>query len=61
VFALADEGIVLVEVAPGVDVERDVIDRMGFRPVVAEDLRTIDPRVYATGPMGLAADFGATS
>jgi propionate CoA-transferase len=58
VFALDDEGLVLVEVAPGIDVERDVLGRMGFRPRVAEDLRRTDPRVYAAGPMGLAADFG---
>jgi propionate CoA-transferase len=59
VFALEDDGIVLVEIAPGIDLERDVLGQMGFRPRVAEDLRTIDARVYATGPMGLAADFAA--
>ena len=57
VFALEDDGLVLIEVAPGIDVERDVLGQMGFRPRVAEDLRTMDPRIYATGPMGLAADF----
>jgi propionate CoA-transferase len=57
VFALEDDGVVLMEVAPGVDVERDVLDRMGFRPRVAEGLRTSDRRLYAAGPMGLAADF----
>ena len=58
VFALEDDGLVLIEVAPGIDVERDVLGRMGFRPRVADDLRTTDSRVYASGPMGLAADFG---
>jgi propionate CoA-transferase len=61
VFALADDGLVLIEVAPGIDVERDVLARMAFRPRIADDLRTTDPRVYATGPMGLAADFGSAS
>ncbi len=61
VFALADDGLVLTEVAPGIDVERDVLGRMGFRPRVAEDLRPMDARLYATGPMGLAADFGAAT
>ncbi len=32
VFELADDGLVLIEVAPGIDVERDVLGRMGFRP-----------------------------
>ena len=58
VFALEDDGLVLIEVAPGIDVERDVLGQMGFRPRVADDLRTMDRRLYATGPMGLAADFG---
>jgi acyl CoA:acetate/3-ketoacid CoA transferase len=34
---------------------------MGFRPRVAGDLRTMDRRLYAEGPMGLAADFGVGS
>ncbi len=58
VFALANEGLVLTEVAPGIDVECDVLGRMGFRPKVADDLRRTDLRVYADGPMGLAKDFG---
>ncbi len=57
VFELGDDGLVLIEVAPGIDVERDVLARMGFRPRIADDLRTTDVRVYAEGPMGLAADF----
>jgi propionate CoA-transferase len=61
VFALEDDGLALIEVAPGIDVERDVLARMGFRPRVADDLRTTDPRAYAQGPMGLAADFAAAA
>jgi propionate CoA-transferase len=59
VFELADDGLVLIEVAPGIDVERDVLGQMGFRPRVADDLHEMDRRLYATGPMGLAADFGS--
>ncbi len=61
VFALEDGGLVLIEVAPGIDVEGQVLSRMGFRPRVADDLRTMDRRLYATGPMGLAVDFRAAS
>jgi propionate CoA-transferase len=59
VFELADDGLVLVEVAPGVDAERDVLARMGFRPRIAATLREMDRRLYSAGPMGLAADFTA--
>ncbi len=55
VFALEADGVVLTEVAPGIDVQRDVLDRMGFKPRVAEQLLTIDKRVYAAGPMGSEA------
>ncbi|MDL2335070.1 MAG: CoA-transferase [Chloroflexota bacterium] len=55
VFALEPDGVVLTEVAPGIDVERDILARMGFKPRVAEQLKTIDPRVYAAGPMGSEA------
>ena len=61
VFALADDGLVLIEVAPGIDIERDVLGQMGFRPRVAEQVQAMDARLYATGPMGLAADFGVSS
>ena len=57
VFELGSEGVTLIEIAPGIDLERDVLAQMGFLPRVAADLRTTDPRVYATGAMGLAEDF----
>ena len=61
VFALEEDGLVLIEAAPGIDVERDVLGQMGFRPRVADDLRQTDPRIYAAGPMGLAAEFAAAA
>ena len=61
VFALADDGLVLTEIAPGIDLERDVLGQMGFRPRVADDLRPMDLRLYASGPMGLADDFAAAA
>ncbi len=57
VFGLADDGLVLLEIAHGLDVERDVIGQMGFRPRVADELRTMDERLFRAEPMGLADDF----
>jgi acyl CoA:acetate/3-ketoacid CoA transferase len=48
-------------VAAGIDVEREVLAQMGFRPRVAAQLSTMDRRLYAAGPMGVAADFGANA
>jgi propionate CoA-transferase len=55
VFRVGAHGLELIEVAPGLDVERDVIAQMGFRPVVSADLRTMDARIFQPGLMGLGA------
>ena len=57
VFALGDAGLVLTEIADGLDVERDVLAHMGFRPQISDELKTMDPRLFRPQPMGLAADF----
>ncbi|BAK99509.1 hypothetical protein OBV_23110 [Oscillibacter valericigenes Sjm18-20] len=53
VFQLVDDGLQLIEVAPGVDVEKDVLAHMDFRPKVAETLRQMDPRLFCPEKMGL--------
>jgi propionate CoA-transferase len=57
VFALEKEGLRLVEVAPGTDLERDILGQMAFRPIVPADgeLRTMDPRIFRPRPMQLFA------
>ena len=54
VFRLTDAGMVLTEIAPGVDLERDVLAHMGFAPIIAADLREMDPRIFRDEPMGLS-------
>jgi len=54
VFKLQSKGLELIEVAPGIDIERDVLAYMAFRPIVG-DVRTMDERIYRNKPMGLAA------
>ncbi len=56
VFRLTAEGLALVEVAPGVDVERDVLGQMGFRPIV-EEVVEMDARIFREGPMELRRDL----
>lgn len=43
----------LIEIAPGVDLERDVLRQMGFRPAISPDLRLMDPALFDEAPMGL--------
>jgi propionate CoA-transferase len=54
VFRLGADGLELIEVAPGVDLERDVLARMGFRPQVSPDLQPMDARLFRPEPIGLA-------
>jgi propionate CoA-transferase len=53
VLRLGDEGLRLIEIAPGVDLERDVLARMGFRPQIAPDLREMDAAIFTDAPLGL--------
>jgi propionate CoA-transferase len=52
VFKLTPDGLELVEVAPGIDIERDILARMEFRPIVRNPA-VMDPRIFANGPMSL--------
>jgi propionate CoA-transferase len=45
----------LVEVAPGIDLDRDIFAQMQFRPAVSSDLREMDARIFRPEAMGLAA------
>lgn len=53
VFELREEGLTLVEVAPGVDLERDVLDRLECRPAVADDVAEMDPGLFRAEPFDL--------
>jgi propionate CoA-transferase len=54
VFELRPEGVTLTEIAPGVDLQKDVLNLMDFRPLIASDLRQMDPRIFeGKTPMGI--------
>jgi propionate CoA-transferase len=53
VFRLIETGLELLEIAPGLNLERDVLEQMAFRPTIAPDLREMDPRIFREGLMEL--------
>jgi propionate CoA-transferase len=55
VFRLVEDGLELIEVAPGIDVERDIMAHMAFRPRISDQLNTMDARIFTEGPMRLGA------
>ena len=57
VFRLGESGLELIEIAPGVDLERDILAQMDFRPAVREPLPAMDPRIFRPQSMGLRDDL----
>ncbi len=58
VFELRREGVTLIEIAPGVDLQRDVLDQMCFTPLTAPDLKLMDPRIFRPEtPMGIKEEI----
>lgn len=46
VFQLTPDGLLLKEVAPGVDIDRDILAHMGFRPLLPAAIATMDPTLF---------------
>ena len=53
VMRLTADGPTVTEVAPGIDLERDVLAQADVALKVAADVRTMPAALYRTGPMGL--------
>ncbi len=58
VFLLRNGRMTLVEIAPGVDLERDILANMDFRPDIAPDLRQMDPGFFREHWGGMKAALG---
>jgi propionate CoA-transferase len=57
VFKLTPAGMELAEIAPGVDVERDILAKMAFRPIINAAPALMDERIFREGTMGLKEDL----
>lgn len=53
VFELGQQGLVLTEIAPGVDLHKDILALMEFRPAISTELKLMDRRIFMAQPMGL--------
>jgi len=53
VFRLTEKGLELTEIAPGIDLDRDVLAQMDFAPAVSPDLRLMHTSIFHPEPMGL--------
>ena len=54
VFRLADSGgLELIEIAPGIDLQRQVLAVMDFEPAISPELRLMDAALFVDAPMNL--------
>jgi propionate CoA-transferase len=51
-FRLRANGLELAEVAPGIDLKRDILDQLPFEPIV-NNVREMEPRLFAPSPLRL--------
>jgi propionate CoA-transferase len=55
VFQLLPAGLVLTEIAPGIDLDKDILAHLDFSPVISPELKQMDARIFSAGVMGLQA------
>lgn len=46
VFEMTDKGIMLIEIAPGIDLEKDILQLMEFKPLISEKLKTMPMNIF---------------
>lgn len=57
VFRLTDRGISLEEISPGVDIDKDILSKMEFSPIISSSLKQMDDRLFNEGKIGLQHDI----
>lgn len=53
VMTLEEDGLVVNEIAPGIDLDKDILEKMHFRPRVADNLKTMSDVLFQEGPMNI--------
>jgi len=57
VFSLTKDGMELIEIAPGIHIQKDILPWMDFKPIIKEPLRLMDERIFRFEPIGLKEDL----
>lgn len=57
VFKLTEAGLLLIEVAPGIDLEKDIIQQMAFTPQISKNLRSMDRRLFKETVMAVKEEW----
>jgi propionate CoA-transferase len=57
VFKLSSDGMELIEIAPGIDIEKDILANMEFAPIIKDPPGLMDGRIFRDEPMKLIDDL----
>jgi len=57
VLRLTPDGLELIEIAPGIDLEKDVLAHAGFTPIINGEPKQMDARIFLDEPMGLKEEL----
>jgi propionate CoA-transferase len=57
VFKLTAEGLELTEIAPGVDLQKDILAKMEFKPIMHREPTLMDARIFTDEPMHIRAEM----
>lgn len=57
VFRLTERGLVLEEISPGIDIDKDILSKMEFSPIIASPLKQMDERLFGVGKLGLREEI----
>jgi len=57
IFRLTKEGLVLEEIAPGIDIEKNIKAKMDFAPIVSSSIKEMDERLFKVGKVGMREEI----
>lgn len=57
VFRFDKNELVLEEIAPGIDIEKDILAHMDFKPKMSTEIKEMDIRLFGKSPMNIKEDF----
>ncbi len=56
VFSISAKGLELIEIAPGIDLQKDILGQMDFVPII-NNIKTMDPRIFVDEPMQIKSEM----
>ena len=56
-FKLSRTELVLVETAPGIDIDKDILEKMEFKPQMATEIKEMDKRLFTRSTMNIKRDL----